>query len=543
MSQSTRARSPSTDNKTLLPVYYTATRGRINVGRDGPFMVLEDELDQMHDSWVPRNASEVSLGRYLPDYTRGNAPIELPDMKPLTPRGPPIPTPPSKDLVAISGGYEIPPAPATKQQTREPDWMERFLTWFDLYRKLFALAFFLNLAGMIAATQHKFGYARNNIYNFALGNLLASILCRNEAALRVLYWLTVQTLFWTPIRFRNFVTAIFVNLGGLHSGCSTAGLMWTIYAAVVSFQAHTYPKAILAFAILTPIALAISIVVALPYVRHNHHDTFERFHRFVGWLGLGYLWSLVILLGSWNPELRRYQSRVHWAKSEEFWLSVILSTMIVAPWLTLQKIPIKVTVPSPKTAFLSFPGGCYTGLLGRLSRSPWLEWHAFGIISEGPLAFTHHMLVVAQGDWTRRLISDPPTHVWTRGLKFAGLPYLAEMYERGVIVATGAGIGVTLSVYLQTKGYFHLIWIGSDIDKTYGEDIMGLIKKAVKGDRMTLVDTKKSGRPDTVQLIDNVYRKIDAQVVFITSNPKGTELMVNGCRNRGMTAFGPLFDS
>lgn len=541
MSQFNMPRTPPSDNKTLLPVYYTSSRGRYNIGREGPYIMMEDELDNMHDSWASRNGSEVSLARYLPDYTR-TAPIELPEVKPLTPRMQAVPTPAAKNEDP-TGGYAIPPAPEAKAHVRGPDNMEKFLIWFDFYRQLFTLAFLLNLAALVAVTQRKFGYARGNVYSFALGNLLASILCRNEAALRVLYWLAVKTLFWTPIRIRNFVTAIFVNLGGIHAGCSTAGLMWTIYAVVISFRSHVYPKEILAFAILTPIALAISIAVAMPYVRHNHHDTFEQFHRFVGWLGLAYLWILVILLGSWNPALQKYQSDIHWAKKQEFWYSVILSAMIVAPWLSLQKIPIKVSAPSAKTAFLTFPGGCYTGLLGRLSRSPWLEWHAFGIISEGPMAFTHHMLVVAQGDWTRALISDPPTHVWTRGLKFAGLPYLAEMYERGVIVATGAGIGVTLSVYLQTKGYFHLIWIGSDIEKTYGEDIMGLIKKAVKGDRMTLVDTKKVGRPDTVQLIDNVYRKIDAQVVFITSNPKGTELIVGGCRERGMTAFGPLFDS
>lgn len=544
MSEFNRSRSPSSDNKTILPIYYNASRGRNNIGRDGPYIMMEDDLDRMHDSWGATRGSNVSLARYLPDYARNTA-LELPDVKPLTPRlqAEGVPLPSTRDQEFSSGGFVIPPALPAKAIVREPDSMEKFMIWFDLYRKLFALAFFLNLAGLIALTKNKFGYARANVYSFALGNLLASVLCRNEAALRVLYWLVVQTLFWTPIRIRNFVTAMFVNLGGLHSGCSTAGLMWTIYAAVVSFQSHQYPKAILAFAVLTPIALISSIVVALPYVRHNHHDMFERFHRFAGWLGLAYLWILVILLGSWNTELQKYQSDIHWAKKQEFWFSVILSTMIVGPWLTLQKIPIKVTVPSPKTAFLSFPGGCYTGLIGRLSRSPWLEWHAFGIISEGPMAFTHHMLVVAQGDWTRALISDPPAHVWTRGLRFAGLPYLAEMYERGVIVATGAGIGVTLSVNLQTKGYFHLIWVGSDIESTYGEDIMGLIRKAVKTDRMTLVDTKKSGRPDIVQLIDNVYRKIDAQVVFITSNPKGTELMVNGCRERGMTAFGPLFDS
>lgn len=436
------------------------------------------------------------------------------------------------------------PGPATARQPTL-DRFERFLIWFELYRKLFFVTFMLNVAALVAVTHHKFGYGSKNVTSFALGNLLASVLARNEFFLRFAYWLTVKTCWVLPIRIRHWITEVFVHLGGIHSGCSSAGLMWAIYACVLAFQQRAVlPKSILAFAVLAPIALGISIAVAMPWVRHTHHNIFERFHRFVGWLGLAYLWILVVLLGIYNPATRHWDTEgAHLWRRQEFWDTVVLTVLIVLPWVGLQKIPVKVSVPHPKTAFLTFPGGIYTGLIGRISRSPWLEWHAFGIISEGPLAFTHHMLIVAQGDWTRELCSNPPEYVWTRSLKFAGLPYLAEMYERGVIVATGAGIGVTLSVYLQAKGHFHLIWIGSDLEKTYGPELMALLKKAVKGDRMTLVDTKIHGRPDTVALIDQVYRQIDAQVVFVTSNPKGTEVITRGCRYRGIPCFGPLFDS
>lgn len=518
------------DSRGLLPVYYTNSRARLNLNRDGPYIMMDESLEP--GSSLRTNNEPPTISRILPDYARSIS--EMPIVEPLSPR----------PAVAIANSIKSLSPATMKKAPGEIDKLEGFLTWFDLYRKFFALALGLNVAALVTTTMGKFSYAKTNVYAFALGNLAASILARNELVLRILYWLVVRTLFWAPIRIRNCLTAGFVNLGGVHSGCATSGLIWSVYAAYVCFSAHEYPKAILGFTILIPLALVTSILVALPQIRHKHHDVFERFHRFVGWLGLAYLWILIILIQSWDPIQKEYRlGIVKWYKVQEFWLSIGLSAMLLAPWLTLQKIPVKVTVPSSKTAFLSFPGGCYTGLLGRVSRSPWLEWHAFGIISEGPMAFTHHMLVVAQGDWTRALISNPPTHLWTRNLKFAGLPYLAELYERGVIVATGAGIGVTLSVYLQTKGYFHLIWIGSDIANTYGSDIMDLIHKAVKGDRMTVVDTKKLGRPDLVQMIDEVYRKIAAQVVFITSNPKGTELMVNGCRERGMTAFGPLFDS
>ena len=452
---------------------------------------------------------------------------------------PPPPTQPPTQHIPLAL-----PGPATAR-IPQLDRFERFLIWFELYRKLFFLIFMLNVAALVAVTHKRFDYGAKHVTSFALGNLLASVLARNEFFLRFAYWATVKTCWVLPIRIRHWITELFVHLGGIHSGCSSAGLMWAIYSCVLAFQQrHVLPKSILAFAVLAPITLGISIAVATPWVRHTHHNVFERFHRFVGWLGLAYLWILVVLLGLYNPLTRAWDTEgAHLWRRQEFWYTVALTILIVLPWVGLQKIPVKVSVPHPKTAFLSFPGGIYTGLIGRISRSPWLEWHAFGIISEGPLAFTHHMLIVAQGDWTRELCTNPPDYVWTRSLKFAGLPYLAEMYDRGVIVATGAGIGVTLSVYLQTKGHFHLIWIGSDLEKTYGPELMGLLKKAVKGDRMTLVDTKVQGRPDTVALIDQVYRQIDAQVVFVTSNPKGTEVITQGCRYRGIPCFGPLFDS
>jgi hypothetical protein len=57
------------------------------------------------------------------------------------------------------------------------------------------------------------------------------------------------------------------------------------------------------------------------------------------------------------------------------------------------------------------------GLLGRISRSSIMEYHAFGIISEGRHAKYHYMICGVQGDFTRGLVSDPPKTVWTRELK------------------------------------------------------------------------------------------------------------------------------
>lgn len=58
------------------------------------------------------------------------------------------------------------------------------------------------------------------------------------------------------------------------------------------------------------------------------------------------------------------------------------------------------------------------GLLGRISRTSIMEYHAFGIISEGRKSGCHYMICGLQGDFTKSLIDNPPKTVWTRELKF-----------------------------------------------------------------------------------------------------------------------------
>ncbi len=77
--------------------------------------------------------------------------------------------------------------------------------------------------------------------------------------------------------------------------------------------------------------------------------------------------------------------------------------------------------PSPRVAVLRFDRGMQQGLLGRISRTSIMEYHAFGIISEGRKSPYHYMICGVQGDFTKGLVADPPKTVWTRELKFGML--------------------------------------------------------------------------------------------------------------------------
>lgn len=94
---------------------------------------------------------------------------------------------------------------------------------------------------------------------------------------------------------------------------------------------------------------------------------------------------------------------------------------IFIPWFTVRKVPVEVEIPSPKVAIIRFERGLQQGLLARISRSSILEYHAFGTVSEGKHAKYHYLICGVQGDFTRGLVNNPPTHLWTRELKVCDL--------------------------------------------------------------------------------------------------------------------------
>jgi hypothetical protein len=94
---------------------------------------------------------------------------------------------------------------------------------------------------------------------------------------------------------------------------------------------------------------------------------------------------------------------------------------VLIPWVTLREVPVVVEIPSPKVAVLRFDRGMQQGLLARISRTSIMEYHAFGIISEGRNSTHHYIICGVQGDFTKDLVANPPKTVWTRELKFGML--------------------------------------------------------------------------------------------------------------------------
>ncbi|KAJ7350454.1 hypothetical protein DFH08DRAFT_110779 [Mycena albidolilacea] len=451
----------------------------------------------------------------------------------------------SRTLVQSTVSKEVPPLASTKTKIMASR-MIRFRLWFNTYRKFYTLTVTLNLIGLILAATGKWHYPRHYTGAFVLGNLQCAILMRNEFFGRFLY-LVVNTLFakWPPLWFRLGCTSALQHLGGIHSGCATSGAAWLVFriVLVISDYRH-FPASIITAGVITSVAIFISIASALPWVREAHHNVFEGHHRLVGWLGLLFTWLFVVLGDSYNATTHSWHADgLHFIRQQDFWFVIGMSIFVILPWVTVRKVPVTVEVPSPKVAIIRFERGMQQGLLSRISRdSGLMEYHAFGIVSKGRQSAEHYLICGVQGDFTQSLVDQPPSHLWTRELKFAGVSNTSRLYKRGIRVCTGTGLGAALSTCLQSPDWY-LIWMGSGQEKTFGKTISALIHDNLPPDQYTLWDSKeRGGRPDVMKLIKETYVSWGAEVVFITSNMGGNREMMEGCKREGIPAFGTLWD-
>ncbi|KAL1165663.1 hypothetical protein V6Z11_A06G143600, partial [Gossypium hirsutum] len=393
---------------------------------------------------------------------------------------------------------------------------------FTVYKRLFVVCFTLNIIGLVLAATGHFPYVRNRAALFSIANILALTLCRSEAFLQVVFWLAVKVLgkSWVPLPIKTATTSLLQSLGGIHSRCGVSSVAWLIYALILTLKdrENTSPEIIgVASTILS--LLCLTCLAAFPLVYHLHHNVFERIHRFAGWTALALLWAFIVLTISYEPVTKSYSKELgsRLVQRQEFWFTIAITILIITPWSTVRRVPVNISVPSGHASIIKFEGGIKSGILGRISPSPLSEWHAFGIISDGKTE--HMMLAGAVGDFTKSLVSNLPSHLWVRKLHFAGLPYLVNMYDRVLVVATGSGICVFLSFLLQPcSADVCVLWV-------------------------IVHDTAVLGRPNVSQMSVDIAKRWGADVVIVTSNPEGSRDVVNACKAAGIPAFGPIWDS
>ncbi|MEU5316274.1 hypothetical protein AB0G67_06055 [Streptomyces sp. NPDC021056] len=405
---------------------------------------------------------------------------------------------------------ELPPrTPAPRRLLKHPRLMH--------YNRLAALVLTANLVFLYMSwtpSARTMGHA-------ALADLALAILVRQQYVINLLFKLATRAPTSWPLKIRWTLGKVY-HFGGLHVGGALAGASWFLALTVTTTDAQLRAVGWTLTAL-----LALIIATALPPFRSRHHDHFEKIHRFGGWTALALFWTHTLLAAPGPVEVAV--------------LSVVTFS-VALPWLRLRKVDVRVERPSPHVVLARFDHGetPFAGSSTAISRSPLKEWHSFANVpAPGEPGF--RLTISRAGDWTGAFIDDLPDRLWVKGITTAGVANIETLFTKVVYVATGSGIGPCLPHLLAAEVPSRLVWATRDPRTTYGDALVDEIL-AVQPHAL-IWDTSRDGKPDMVRLAYAAYRDFGAEAVICISNKKLTWQVVHGLEQRGIPAYGAIWDS
>ncbi|MFY1623472.1 hypothetical protein ACN261_28810 [Micromonospora sp. WMMD723] len=365
----------------------------------------------------------------------------------------------------------------------------------------------------------------------ALANVALAVLIRQQYVINLLFRLATRAPTSWPLRVRATLGKVY-HFGGLHVGAALAGTAWFL-AQLGALAVRGGPAGALVTGYAAAALLLAVVGTALPPVRSRRHDLFERTHRLGGWAALLLLWAQAGFLAGGPVAL---------ATSPQGWVLAVLTASIALPWLRLRRVPVVVRRPSSHVALVHFDHGVtpFPGSSTAVSRSPLWEWHSFANVpTPGRSGF--RLTVSRAGDWTGRFVDDPPRRLWVKGISTAGVANIETLFRRVLYVATGSGIGPVLPHLLAGQVPAHLVWVARRHRETFGDDLVDEIL-AHQPDAL-LWDTARDGKPDMLRLAWQACRRYDAEAVICISNRPLTWQVVRGMEERGVPAYGAIWDS
>jgi hypothetical protein len=379
----------------------------------------------------------------------------------------------------------------------------------------------------------------------AQANLVIAVLPRQAYVVNLVGWAATRPSTRWPRRLR-WTLGKYYHLGGLHVGAAVAGTLW--YLAFVASTAADRLRAAPAVTTLNVVlagavaAVFVGMVLtALPRFRARFHDHFELAHRFGAWTALGLVWINTVLFA----HARHPGTPVTMAVLETplAWLLALTTTLALWPWLLLRKVAVDVERPSDHAVIvhLDHDVAVDIGTTRAISRHPLVGWHQFAVVVPAPGRAGYRMLVSRAGDWTAEFVDDPPTHVWVRGLPAAGVANVRRLFTKVVFVVTGSGIGPALSHLLADEMPTKLVWVTKAPRRTYGNAFVDEVLTAQPD--ATIWNTDARGKPDVLALAYEAYATTGAEAVVCIANRHVTWQVVHGLEQRGIPAFGPIWDS
>ena len=437
-----------------------------------------------------------------------------------------------------------------RKKQQGPAWRKLRHNILAVYQRLFSLTLIANVVAWTLTLVTRLngsasGPAMSDLATAVAANVTVTILIRQEYVINALYTLGCWTPHVWPLAIRRRVAKLY-EFGGVHSGCGIASVIWFI--TFTAFITRDFAKGIFnepAVIAITYILLSLFTgicIFAIPQFRFMSHNTFEMVHRFAGWLSVGLFWAEILLVlhaQARVPGSQSYSMMI--VKEPAFWFLVVITFLIVLPWIRLRKVVAIPEVLSDHATRIHFDYTSVAPISGiRLATSPLKEWHAFATI-RAPDGKSFSLVVSDAGDWTKKQIHTPRQKYWVRGIPVFGVLRMATVFKRVLVVTTGSGIGPCLSMLIAQPMPCRVLWSTPNPSQTYGSKIMDAVYKADPD--ALVIDTRISGRPDMVALTHHLYVESQAEAVFVISNPALTKKVVYGMESRGIPAYGPIWDS
>jgi hypothetical protein len=442
-------------------------------------------------------------------------------------------------------------------------------TVLTVYRRLFTFIFAINLIGILLLLRQRQHTNENGICTtlaaLASSNFLLAILVRQDYLVNLLFRIAWLVPWSAPLILRRLAARVYCY-GGLHSGAAVAGTVWWISFTAMTSRMFIKEASVLAAAIIAWLLLSLLLVIltlSLPPMRARFHNTFEITHRFLGWMSVALFWVQNLLFAHWTSTSRLPIATIL-IHDVTFWNLVLITILLIYPWLRLRRWTFTVHVLSSHAIRLSFLHPIHRFSCLSISSSPLKEWHPFATFPSTNGTPGASMVISNAGDWTRNIIATTQRQVaisntsaaltgrpnepvqmqfYIKSHPKAGVLSLSLLFPRVVILTTGSGIGPALSSLLERPAYQHarLVWSTRSPLATYGREIMDLVHQA--DPEALVLDTDEMGRPDLLEVAWRMYREERADAVFVLSNEKVVKAVVGGLEGRGVSAYGPIWDS
>lgn len=432
------------------------------------------------------------------------------------------------------------------------------LTIFSVYRQLFAIVCLANLAGVIFVTFRGIALSEpplTNLITAAVANLAVAVIIRQDYVTNGLFAVCWNVSHAAPVGLRCKLALVYEN-GGVHSGSAVGALLWT-----TAFLGFLVPQAlhatwrstfVLSCSIVLLLILVIVMLGALQQVRRRHHNFFENTHRIGGWVSILLYWPTLLLFVQDNSGLSDVDGRallLSLLRTPTFWMLLFITMNIAYPWMLLRKVDVvRVESLSDHAIRVYFtPQERIPSLRGStISDKPLREWHSFAVIPDidGSDGGASSCIISRAGDWTDKIIRDPPSFFYMRGFSKTGVLGMAKVFRSIVLMSTGSGIGPCLSILGQMPDTeMRVVWSAPEPAVTFGKKICERVLNSDPG--AIILNTRQPGqhRPDLVALAFDVYLEQKAEAVFFISNRKLTQKVVEGLKAKGVPVFAPIFDS